>query len=207
MKVNLTISILLIVFLSTACSKRTICPAYQSSFMFDGAKRDQFFSAFVQDTLPKEDFEVIKDNRGLVASVSYRGKKRTDLNGRIEMITIYPEPPMDGLDSLVVMGADSTGNYNPNPVARKPRKKPGYNRDQQIYMDLFGEYYYEQTSPPEAKEEEEEKLPWYKRLFRKKKSDEEQQEPGEEEQEGPQDEEQNPTRDASGKLEEDVAKN
>jgi hypothetical protein len=201
MKINSSIFVLTsIVILSTACSRRAICPAFQSSFLLESEEQDQFFSLFVQDTLPKQDHLVIKDNRGLLASVSYKGKKKSYEMAMVPMEVIYPSLDQEEMDSLMLLARLDTSAVTDSTKAYQP-KLPGHNRDQRIYMELFGEYFYEQTQPKKKTEEEgeeEEKGSWFKRLFNWKKKDKQKEE--EENQE-------KPTDNATSNISDDMAKN
>jgi hypothetical protein len=99
---------LLIQLLSfSSCKKDYICPAYQSYYLLDSAKREKYFSLFGEDSLPKEIVEVKKSKVGIMEETTYR--KRNNQLQTLPMIIVYPEPP-DSVqlkeDSLATMVED-----------------------------------------------------------------------------------------------------
>ena len=87
----------------TSCKKDYICPAYQSYYLLDSARREQYFSLFGEDSLPKEIVQVKKTKVGIMDEVSYK-KRNTDLQN-LPMTIVYPEPK----DSLLLQ-EDSLAN-------------------------------------------------------------------------------------------------
>jgi hypothetical protein len=73
----------------SSCKKDYICPAYQSYYLLDSAKREKFFSLFGEDTLPKHIVQVKKTKVGIMEDVGYR-KRNTSLQ-TLPMTIIYPE--------------------------------------------------------------------------------------------------------------------
>ena len=129
-----------------ACTQRAICPAYQSSFIYDQEALRQKFSYFNQDSTPK--VYTASKNRYLIAvPESYRKKYRKLQT--IEMTSVYPVIP-DSLktqDSEFMLAesdaTDSTGaagkkNIEPGDSTYSITKtKEKYNLDQDLYMWYF----------------------------------------------------------------------
>jgi hypothetical protein len=87
--------IIIISFLSSACSRGMICPAFQSSFILNDSIRDITFSMFGPDSLPRE-YLTAKSRYGIIEDISYKEKKNSIKT--VEMITILdPGPPLDSL--------------------------------------------------------------------------------------------------------------
>jgi hypothetical protein len=105
---------LLIQLLSfSSCKKDYICPAYQSYYLLDSAKREKYFSLFGEDSLPKQIVEVKKSKVGIMEDMGYR-KKNNQLQS-LPMTIIYPEPPDSVLlqeDSLANMVQDGQTAIN-----------------------------------------------------------------------------------------------
>ncbi|MGK7393891.1 MAG: hypothetical protein ACNS62_04940 [Candidatus Cyclobacteriaceae bacterium M3_2C_046] len=153
MKLKTGYIILLGLALMLSCSKKYVCPAYQSAFQLDKEKTNNFFSLFKQDSLPKEDGYVAKSKYGIVENIKYR--KRTNELKTVKMETVSPPPldsllltehNLDGMDSLQV---DSL-------FTAVARSRMSFKRDQQIYMQYVGpflEYEDEESeTPPEDAE-------------------------------------------------------
>ncbi|HYG37815.1 MAG TPA: hypothetical protein VD908_04315 [Cytophagales bacterium] len=99
--------------LFSSCKKDYICPAYQSYYLLDSAKRQQHFSLFAEDSLPREIIEVKKNKFGIMEKMSYR-RKSTSLN-TLPMTMIYPEVSDSSLlkiDSLQIMVGDTITYLN-----------------------------------------------------------------------------------------------
>src|SRR5436190_14647884 len=76
--------------LLSACTQRLICPAYQSSFIYDKEALRQKFSYFKGDSTPK--ILTVSKNKYLIAvPESYRKTYRKMQT--IEMKPIYPKKP------------------------------------------------------------------------------------------------------------------
>jgi len=83
---------LLIQLLSfSSCKKDYICPAYQSYYLLDSAKREKYFSLFGEDSLPKVIVDVKKSKVGIMEEVGYK-KKNNHLQS-LPMNIVYPELP------------------------------------------------------------------------------------------------------------------
>src|SRR6185295_19341663 len=82
-----------------ACTQRLVCPAYQSSFIYDQTALKQKFSYFKEDSTPK--ILTASKNKYLIAvPESYRAKYRRMQT--IEMKPVYPVIP----DSLKPIDKD-----------------------------------------------------------------------------------------------------
>ena len=132
--------------LLSACTQRLICPAYQSSFIYDKEAIRQKFSYFKEDSTPK--ILTASKNKYLIAvPESYRKTYRKMKT--IEMKPVYPKLP----DSLKVdqdpdlllaeSDVDSTTEkqtIEPGDSAYAITKtKEKYNLDQDLYMWYFRE--------------------------------------------------------------------
>jgi hypothetical protein len=135
--------------LLSACTQRLICPAYQSSFIYDKEALRQKFSYFKEDSTPKV-LTAAKDKYLIAVPESYRKTYRKMQT--IEMKPIYPKKP-DSLnvkkdDDMLLAEADSASMDS---LARKNATEPGdstyaitktkekYNADQDLYMWYFRE--------------------------------------------------------------------
>jgi hypothetical protein len=137
------------IFLFAAClsvlaacnTQRMVCPAYQSSFIYDKEAVRQKFSYFKPDSTPK--IYTASKNKYLVAvPESYRKKYRKMQT--VEMNPVYPVLPdslgdqdqfamaeVDNLDSARLASVDS--------VYAITKTKEKYNLDQDLYMWYFRE--------------------------------------------------------------------
>ncbi len=136
-----------IVFMLVACNtQRMVCPAYQSSFMYDKEVAKQKFSYFQADSTPKV-YTASKNKYLIAVPESYRRKYRRMQT--VEMMPVYPVIPdsvkqqeefkfaeMDPADSVSI----TSGRIEPGDSAyaiTKTREK--YNLDQDLYMWYFRE--------------------------------------------------------------------
>jgi hypothetical protein len=134
--------------LLSACTQRMICPAYQSSFIYDKEALRQQFSYFKDDSTPRTFLTVNKDKYLIAVPESYRKTYRKMQT--IEMKPIYPKKP-DSLkekkdDDMMLAELDSADS-----VSQKKEVEPGdstyaitktkekYNLDQDLYMWYFRE--------------------------------------------------------------------
>ncbi|EMR00728.1 hypothetical protein [Cesiribacter andamanensis] len=60
----------------SACQERMICPAYQSTFIFDEEVRYQLFTKFEADSMPKQYAGVDKNLFGLIKKQPRKKKER-----------------------------------------------------------------------------------------------------------------------------------
>jgi len=154
-----------------SCSDK-ICPAFQSYYVLDDAKRDNLFSLVRNDSLPREflDYmpaepkDVKKSKYGIVKQppvLSYILKENEMMT--IEMDHVWPTTSdvdtlgseeggfMEGEvpgDSVVIqkLGPGQYGLQN---------KDAGYNADQEIYEEIFADYLIAAEKEANAPEEEE----------------------------------------------------
>lgn len=129
--------------LLAACTQRLVCPAYQSSFIYDKEAVRQKFSYFQEDSTPK--IYTASKNKYLIAvPESYRKKYRKMQT--VEMTPVYPVIPdslkqqenfqlaeSDSLDSASVAGQPVDSTY------AITKTKERYNLDQDLYMWYFRE--------------------------------------------------------------------
>ncbi len=139
------------VLLSVAClcsiaacnTQRMVCPAYQSSFIYDKEATRQKFSYFKEDSTPK--IYTASKNKYLVAvPESYRKKLRKMQT--VEMTPVYPPDIPDSLKqqddfSLAELdpldSAAATAGTDTTYAITKTKEK--YNLDQDLYMWYFRE--------------------------------------------------------------------
>ncbi len=175
------------------CTQKLICPAYQSSFIYDKEAIRQKFSYFNQDSTPKILVASTRKNRYLVAvPESYRKKYRKMQT--VEMKPVYPVIPdslkddngslpqaeMDLSDSTAGKNGDSADS-----IYAITKTKEKYNLDQDLYMWYFrdmlvlpdvraaleskGDEKTDEGKGAEVKKEKEkEKGGFFKNLFKKK---------------------------------------
>jgi hypothetical protein len=132
-----------------ACTQRLICPAYQSSFIYDKEAIRQRFSYFKEDSTPKIlTASTSKSNRYLVAvPESYRKKFRKMQT--VEMKPIYPVLPdslkEDKGSELLLAEADIPDSTSlkiavpADSIYAITKTKEKYNLDQDLYMWYFRE--------------------------------------------------------------------
>lgn len=135
-----------VIALLSACTQRLVCPAYQSSFIYDQEALKKKFSYFQEDSTPKI-LTASKSKYLIAVPESYRKKYRKMQT--VEMKPIYPVIP----DSLKVEeGADiilAESDIQDSATVAKRRIEPGdsayaitktkekYNLDQDLYMWYF----------------------------------------------------------------------
>jgi len=119
-----------------SCKSNHICPSFESAYILDREIRDQTFSLFDADTLPKEDFIVRKDKNGIIKSVKYRKKRDAMLT--VKMETIYPQ--VEPLDTMLLAEQDLTPEEMEQILSEGERPVNHYNVDQIYYMRHFGQY-------------------------------------------------------------------
>jgi hypothetical protein len=135
--------IALLALFSTACTQKMICPAYQSSFIYDKETLRKKFSYFNEDSTPK--VFASRQSKYLVAvPESYRKKLRSLRT--VEMQPVYPVIPdslkinkdvelllaeTDVADSVAAPADSVETEY----AITKTKEK--YNLDQDLYMWYF----------------------------------------------------------------------
>jgi hypothetical protein len=133
---------LAIFVLGVSCTQKMICPAYQSSFIYDKESLRKKFSYFKEDSTPKNLYTASKSKYLVAVPESYRKKTRSLQT--VEMTPIFPVIP----DSLKLnkgerelMGdvdvVDSTAAPVSDSAYAITKTKEKYNVDQDIYMWYF----------------------------------------------------------------------
>ena len=128
-----------------ACTQRLVCPAYQSSFIYDKDVARQKFSYFKIDSTPKV-YTASKSKYLIAVPESYRKKYRKMQT--VEMTPVYPVIPdslktedefkyaeVDALDSAALNARVEPGDSTYAITKTKER----YNLDQDLYMWYFRE--------------------------------------------------------------------
>src|SRR5690606_26769219 len=82
-----------------SCQSRMICPAFQSSFIYNDEKRETLFAYFGEDSLPLLQGHTNKNNFGIIEDIARR--KRRDNFRTVRMERIYPEKDVEN-DSLML---------------------------------------------------------------------------------------------------------
>lgn len=129
-----------LIILLASCTQKLICPAYQSSFIYDKETLRKKFSYFKEDSTPKI-YTASKSKYLIAVPESYR-KKMRGLKS-VEMKPVYPIKPdslkEDG-DALVLAERDEPDSTTAAPVDSVyaiTKTKEKYNVDQDIYMWYF----------------------------------------------------------------------
>lgn len=144
---------LIFLILAVSCSQKKICPAYQSSFIYDKEALKKNFSYFDEDANPRV-FASASKNKYLVAVPESYRKKYQRLQ-TIEMKMVYPSEP-DSLallsllpeelpgdsvavsDSLQsVISRDESGMVQKSLDFKITKTREKYNNDQDYYMWFF----------------------------------------------------------------------
>jgi hypothetical protein len=137
----LTLIIGLVALLASSCTQKLVCPAYQSSFIYDKEALRKKFSYFKEDSTPKI-LTASKTKYLIAVPESYRKKMRGLKT--IEMKPVYPVIP-DSLrlnkgEDLILAERDvidSTAAPLQDSVYAITKTKEKYNVDQDIYMWYF----------------------------------------------------------------------
>lgn len=119
-----------------SCKSNHICPSFESAYILDKNIRDQTFSLFDEDTLPREDLIVRKDKYGIIKSVKYRRKRDEMLT--VKMETIFPQ--VDPPDTMLLAEQDLTAEQIEQIMSEGEQPVNHYNVDQIYYMRHFGQY-------------------------------------------------------------------
>lgn len=168
-----------------ACTQRMICPAYQSSFIYDKEALRKKLSYFKEDSTPK--ILTASKNKYLVAVPESYRKKLRNLQ-TVEMKPIYPVIPdsmkIDKEGDMLMAERDVVVDSVEAPtdsVYAITKTKERYNVDQDIYMWYFRDQLVlpdvraAMESKKEAKESEDRaakgKRGFFDFLKRKKKND------------------------------------
>jgi hypothetical protein len=137
----LTLFVVFFVLLGSSCTQKLICPAYQSSFIYDKETLRKKFSYFKEDSTPKI-LTASKTKYLIAVPESYRKKMRGLKT--VEMKPVYPVIP-DSLkinkeEDLILAERDvpdSTATAPQDSVYAITKTKEKYNVDQDIYMWYF----------------------------------------------------------------------
>jgi hypothetical protein len=130
-----------IVLLASSCTQKLICPAYQSSFIYDKEALRKKFSYFKEDSTPK--ILTASKTKYLVAVPESYRKKMRGLK-TVEMKPVYPVIPdslkVEKEEDLILAErdvVDSTAEAPQDSVYAITKTKEKYNVDQDIYMWYF----------------------------------------------------------------------
>jgi hypothetical protein len=137
----ITLFVGLFVLLGSACTQKLICPAYQSSFIYDKEALRKKFSYFKEDSTPK--ILTASKTKYLVAVPESYRKKMRGLK-TVEMKPVYPVIP-DSMklekeaDKLMLESdvIDSAASAPQDSAYAITKTKEKYNVDQDIYMWYF----------------------------------------------------------------------
>lgn len=142
--------------IAPSCIQKAVCPAYQSTFIYDKIALQKKFSYFQEDSTPKILTASTDQNKYLVAvPESYRRKFRSMQT--VGMTPIYPvkidsssvkredDLALELLDSVALFKADSiasvmkaeSGMVLKSPDFRITKTEEKYNNDQDFYMWFF----------------------------------------------------------------------
>lgn len=131
----------LIALLASSCTQKLICPAYQSSFIYDKETLRKKFSYFKEDSTPK--ILTASKTKYLVAVPESYRKKMRGLK-TVEMKPVYPVIPdslkIDKEEDLILAERDVVDSAAVAPqdsVYAITKTKEKYNVDQDIYMWYF----------------------------------------------------------------------
>ena len=137
----LTLIVGLIALLAMSCTQKLICPAYQSSFIYDKETLRKKFSYFKEDSTPKI-LTASKTKYLIAVPESYRKKMRGLKT--VEMKPVYPVIPdslkLNKEEDLILAERDvidSTTAPQQDSVYTITKTKEKYNVDQDIYMWYF----------------------------------------------------------------------
>ncbi len=129
-----------LVLLAACNTQRMVCPAYQSSFIYDKAAVKQKFSYFKEDSTPKV-YTASKNKYLIAVPESYRKKYKKMQT--VEMAPVYPVIPdsvkqQEEFQLAEVDDADS-GRVAADSAYAITKTKEKYNLDQDLYMWYFRE--------------------------------------------------------------------
>jgi hypothetical protein len=137
----LTLIVGLVALVASACTQKLICPAYQSSFIYDKEALRKKFSYFKEDSTPKI-LTASKTKYLIAVPESYRKKMRGLKT--VEMKPVYPVIPdslkLNKEEDLILAERDvidSTAAPQQDSVYTITKTKEKYNVDQDIYMWYF----------------------------------------------------------------------
>jgi hypothetical protein len=123
-----------------ACTQRMVCPAYQSSFIYDKEAVRAKFSYFQDDSTPKI-YTASKSKYLIAVPESYRKKYRKMQT--VEMTPVYPVIPDSIKEQQEYMLAEADAPDSASTVVDTvyaiTKTKERYNLDQDLYMWYFRE--------------------------------------------------------------------
>ncbi len=123
-----------------ACTQRMVCPAYQSSFIYDKEAVRAKFSYFQEDSTPKI-YTASKSKYLIAVPESYRKKYRKMQT--VEMTPVYPVIPDSVKEQQEYMLAEADALDSATTVVDTvyaiTKTKERYNLDQDLYMWYFRE--------------------------------------------------------------------
>jgi hypothetical protein len=125
-KINLWVvyGLLSAVILLASCTRRTVCPAYQSMFILDPDVRLHTFSLFGEDSLPKAEVQVNKNSYLVIKPINKKRKEKMLHN--IPMATIFPPAARRDTTASAVKDARENETEAPNdPDAPAPTDTSG----------------------------------------------------------------------------------
>ena len=132
----------IVVVVLGSCTQKMICPAYQSSFIYDKESLRKKFSYFKEDSTPKLQYTASKNKYLVAVPESYRKKTRSLQT--VEMRPVYPVIPDSlklnkGEDELMAEAdvIDSTAAPRQDSAYAITKTKEKFNVDQDIYMWYF----------------------------------------------------------------------
>jgi hypothetical protein len=126
-----------------SCTQKMICPAYQSSFIYDKEALRKKFSYFKEDSTPKVMYTASKNKYLVAVPESYRKKTRSLQT--VEMAPVYPVIPdslklnkgENELQAEVALLDSTAAAPTSDSVYAITKTKEKYNVDQDIYMWYF----------------------------------------------------------------------
>lgn len=149
-----------------ACNDKVVCPAFESYYMHDLEGREQFFSYFGEDSLPKADLATARRNKNGLGHKSrlfaYRTKEATLRTIPMEDVMPAEEDELDAdsltpvdqqyidelqADSTLVASADTVPTLRERPTGPGGRPQR-INTDQHYYNRRFGELLLNPIPPP-----------------------------------------------------------
>lgn len=131
-----------------------ICPAFQSSFIYNDQKRQELFAYFGEDSLPTPQVNPQKSKFGIIEGLSKR--KQKERIRVVKMEKIFPEKEVVDDSLLLALNTPEGETGDLDSLANAPPAKIyHYNVEQENYNRLFGKYLYK-PPPPEEDEFDEE---------------------------------------------------
>ncbi|MBY0433457.1 MAG: hypothetical protein K2U26_05050, partial [Cyclobacteriaceae bacterium] len=137
--------VVVLLLITSACTKRLVCPAYQSAFIYDKESMRKKFSYFKEDSTPKI-LTASKSKYLIAVPESYRKKYRKMQT--VEMKPVYPVIPdslkVDKEADLLLAERDEVEVDSAAAASKKiepgdsayaiTKTKEKFNLDQDLYM-------------------------------------------------------------------------